>query len=77
MNQKLKLVANVTSTDTRAVRLSLEKGKMTIFGRSASTGEATAHLDVDFEGKPGDIAFNPDYLIDDLRQLIPIVNERI
>ena len=67
MNQKLRLVANVTSTDTRAVRLSFEKGRMTIFGRAASTGEATAHMDVDFKGKPGDIAFNPDYLIDGLK----------
>ena len=67
LTQKLKLVANVTSPDTRAVRVSLEKGRLTVFGRSASTGEATAHLPVEFEGKPGDIAFNPDYLIDGLK----------
>ena len=67
LQQKLRLVANVTSNDTRAVRISLESGKMTIFGRSASTGEATAHMDVEFEGTPGDIAFNPDYLIDGLK----------
>jgi len=67
LNQKLKLVANVTSPDTRAVRLSVEKGELTIFGRAAATGEATAHMAVEFEGKPGDIAFNPDYLIDGLK----------
>jgi len=67
LSQKLKLVANVTSPDTRAVRLSVDKGELTVFGRSASTGEATAHMSVDFEGKPGDIAFNPDYLIDGLK----------
>jgi len=67
LNQKLKLVAHVTSPDTRAVRLSLEKGRMTIFGRAASTGEATAHMPVEFEGEAGDIAFNPDYLIDGLK----------
>lgn len=67
LNQKLKLVANVTSADTRAVRLSLEKGRLTIFGRSVSTGEATAQMPVEFEGKPGDIAFNPDYLMDGLK----------
>ncbi len=67
LTQKLKLVANVTSSDTRAVRLSMEKGALTIFGRSASTGEATAHMPVDFDGKPGTIAFNPDYLIDGLK----------
>ncbi len=65
--RKLRLVANVTSADTRAVRLSLDKGKMTIFGRSAAMGEATTELDVEFEGKAGDIAFNPDYVIDGLK----------
>ena len=66
-SQKLKLVANVTSTDTRAVRLSLEPGHMKIFGRSASTGEATAQLQVQYDGDPVDIVFNPDYLIDGLK----------
>ncbi len=66
-NKKLRLVSNVTSNDMRAVRLSLEKGQMTIYGRSAATGEATAHMEVDFKGKPGDIAFNPDYMIDGLK----------
>ena len=67
LNQKLKLVANVTSTDTRAVRLSIQKEKLAIFGRSAAMGEASAHLEVRFEGKPCDIAFNPDYLMDGLK----------
>ncbi|MCZ6597496.1 MAG: DNA polymerase III subunit beta, partial [Planctomycetota bacterium] len=65
--KKLRLVANVTSTDMRAVRLSVTKGQMTIYGRSVSTGVATAHMEVDFKGKPGDIAFNPDYMIEGLK----------
>jgi DNA polymerase-3 subunit beta len=67
LHQKLKLVANVTSADTRAVRLSIQKEHVTIHGRSAAMGEAEAQLDVRFEGKPCDIAFNPDYLIDGLK----------
>ena len=67
LHQKLKLVANVTSADTRAVRLSIQKDKLTIHGRSAAMGEAEAQLDIRFEGKPCEIAFNPDYLIDGLR----------
>lgn len=66
-NKKLRLVSNVTSQDMRAVRLSLDKGQMTIFARSAAAGEATAQLEVDFKGKAGDIAFNPDYMIDGLK----------
>ncbi|MEM7307144.1 MAG: DNA polymerase III subunit beta [Planctomycetota bacterium] len=67
LSQKLRLVSNVTSADMRAVKLSVEKGKMTVFGRSAAAGEATAHIEVDFKGKPCEIAFNPDYIIDGLK----------
>jgi DNA polymerase-3 subunit beta len=67
LSQKLKLVANVTSADTRSVRLSMDKSELTIFGRAAATGEATAHLDVDYQGAASTIAFNPDYLIDGLK----------
>ncbi|NOT32452.1 MAG: DNA polymerase III subunit beta [Planctomycetes bacterium] len=67
LHQKLKLVANVTSADTRAVRLSIQKDRLTIHGRSAAMGEAEAHLDIRFDGKPCDIAFNPDFLIDGLK----------
>jgi len=67
LTKKLRLVSNVTHADTRAVRLSLEKGRMTIHGRSAAMGQATTQIDVSFEGKPGDIAFNPDYIIDGLK----------
>ncbi|MEW6074154.1 MAG: DNA polymerase III subunit beta [Planctomycetota bacterium] len=67
LHQKLRLVANVTSHDTRAVRLSIDKGSLTIFGRSAVTGEATTRMDVDFRGTPGEISFNPDYLIEGLK----------
>ena len=67
LSQKLKLVANVTSTDTRAVRVSLDKDHMKIFGRSASTGEATAELPVRYSGDPVDIVFNPDYLIEGIK----------
>jgi DNA polymerase-3 subunit beta len=67
LHQKLKLVANITSADTRAVRLSIKKDQLTIHGRSAAMGEAEAQLEIAFDGKPCDIAFNPDYLIDGLK----------
>jgi len=67
LNQKLRLVSNVTSADMRAVKLSIEKGKMSVFGRSAATGQATAHMEVAYKGKPCEISFNPDYLIDGLK----------
>jgi len=66
-SQKLRLVSNVTSADTRAVRLSFSKDGVEITGRSAGCGEATAQLEAQFKGKPSEIAFNPDYLIDGLK----------
>ena len=67
LHQKLRLVSNVTSTDTRAVRLSIEKDQLTIYGRSAAMGEATAHVPAELQGQPTEIAFNPDYLMDGLK----------
>jgi DNA polymerase-3 subunit beta len=67
LTRKLRLVANVTSADTRAVRLSFGKDQVEINGRSAGTGAAAAQLEADVRGKPGPIAFNPDYLIDGLK----------
>ncbi len=67
LSQKLRLVANVTSSDMRAVKLSIEKGQMTVHGRSAAAGQATAKLEIDYKGKPCEISFNPDYLIDGLK----------
>jgi DNA polymerase-3 subunit beta len=67
LSQKVRLVSNVTAADTRAIRLSLSKGQMKISGRSSGTGEASAQMEVDYQGTPGDIAFNPDYLLDGLK----------
>lgn len=65
--RKLKLVSNVTTADARAVRLSLDKGKLTISGRSSSSGRAESHMDVEFSGDDAEISFNPDFLVDGLR----------
>lgn len=65
--KKLRLVANVTGTEARAVRLKLTKGDMELFGQSIGRGEAHARMDVDFKGEPAEIAFNPDYVIDGLK----------
>jgi len=67
LQQKLRLVANVTSSDTRAVRLSMEKGRTNIHGRSSTMGEASAQIECHFEGEECNIAFNPDYVIEGLK----------
>ncbi len=65
--RKLRLVANVTSQDTRAVRLSFSKGEMNIFGKSTGYGEASAQMEVDAKGDAEDVAYNPDYLMDGVK----------
>lgn len=65
--RKIRLVANVTGDEARAVRFSVKKGHMELFGQSAGRGEATAHMEVEYKGEAAEIAFNPDYVIDGLK----------
>jgi len=67
LGRKLRLVSNVTAADTRAVKLGFTGSQMQITGRSAGTGEAQAEMEVIFGGDEAEIAFNPDYLIDGLK----------
>jgi DNA polymerase-3 subunit beta len=67
MARKLRLVSNVTSQDTRAVRLSFSKGLMQIFGKSTGYGEASAEMETTVKGDPDDVAYNPDYLMDGIK----------
>ena len=65
--RKLRLVANVTGEEARAVRLSMKKGTLELFGHSAGRGEARAAMEIEYKGKNAEIAFNPDYVIDGLK----------
>ncbi len=65
--KKLRLVANVTGDEARAVKLKVCKNQLEVFGQSAGRGEATAHLEVDYQGEDSHIAFNPDYVLDGLK----------
>ena len=67
LGRKIRLVANVTGDEARAVRFSLKKDHMELFGQSAGRGEATAHMDVEYSGAKADIAFNPDYVNEGLK----------
>jgi DNA polymerase-3 subunit beta len=68
LTRKLRLVANVTGVEARAVKLKIDKGEMGLFGQSVGRGEARARMDVEFKGSgPAEIAFNPDYLIEGLK----------
>ena len=66
-NRKLRLVSNVTASDTRAVKLAFSKGQLDIHARSSGCGEASAQMEIKYKGKAAEIAFNPDYLMDGLK----------
>jgi len=67
LHKKLRLVSNVTAADTRAVKLAFAKDQMTIEARSATCGQASAEVEIAYKGKSAEIAFNPDYLMDGLK----------
>jgi DNA polymerase-3 subunit beta len=67
LSRKLRLVANVTGAEARAVRFRMENGQLELSGHSAGRGEAHAHMEVEFKGDKSEIAFNPDYVLDGLK----------
>jgi DNA polymerase-3 subunit beta len=67
LSRKLRLVANVTGDEARAVRFKVERGEVELFGRSAGRGEAHAHMEVNYEGAGASISFNPDYVLDGIK----------
>ena len=67
LERKIRLVANVTGEEARAVRFELKSGHLELSGHSHGRGEAHAHMEVEFKGQGADIAFNPDYVIDGLK----------
>jgi DNA polymerase-3 subunit beta len=65
--RKLRLVANVTGEEARAVRLSATAGALELSGASAGRGEAHARMEIEFKGDSAEIAFNPDYVLDGIK----------
>jgi DNA polymerase-3 subunit beta len=57
-------VSTISSEKSRAVKLSLKNGSLTLSATSAEQGSATEELEVKYEGSPIDIGFNSRYLLD-------------
>jgi DNA polymerase-3 subunit beta len=60
----IKRVSLLSSERGRAVRLSLEKGRLEVSASSPEFGEARESLEVDFDGEGTEIGFNAQYLVD-------------
>jgi len=59
----------LASQDSQAIKIDFEKGKMIISKHSPDIGEAREEVDVDYNGSPISMGFNPAYLVDVLKNL--------
>jgi DNA polymerase-3 subunit beta len=60
----IRRVSLLSSERGRAVRLSLEPGRLEVSASSPELGEARESLPVEYEGDPVEIGFNAQYLLD-------------
>lgn len=65
----LRRVALLSVERSRAIRLELSSGKLTVSSNNPDLGEAQEELDIDFDGEAFAIGFNARYLIDALGAL--------
>jgi DNA polymerase-3 subunit beta len=63
----VKRAALLTSEESRGIKISIEKGKMTFSCRAPEAGDAVVEMQVDYKGEPLEIGFNPQFLTDVLR----------
>lgn len=59
--------ALLTNEHSKGVRLKFEKGQLTLSSRAPEEGEATISMQVDYDGPPMEIGFNPLFLTDALK----------
>ncbi len=64
-----KRAALFTNPDSLAVKVELSKDKMVLSKNAPYIGEAREEIGVDYKGKDLAIGFNPDYLIDALKNI--------
>ena len=57
-------VATISNEQSRAVKLAVESGRMTLTVRNMDAGQAVEELEVDYEGAPFEIGFNARYVLD-------------
>lgn len=64
LSQSLRRVALLSTERSRAVKLQLTEGRLTISSNSPEIGEAIEELDVDYAGDELNLGFNARYLLD-------------
>ena len=59
----------LTSQESQGVKIEIDKNKMVISKQSPDIGEAREELEIQYKGSPLSIGFNPNYIIDVLKNL--------
>lgn len=67
--QAVDRVSVIASERTRAVKLSLEPGKLTVSANSAEAGSATEELEVSYSSDAMEIGFNSRYMLEMMSQI--------
>ena len=62
-------VATISTEQSRAVKLWVESGRMTLTVRNMDAGQAVEELEVDYEGEPFETGFNARYILDVTAQI--------
>ncbi len=62
-------VATISTEKSRAVKLSLSRGTLTLSATSPEAGSATEELEVNYQESPLEIGFNSRYLLDITQQI--------
>jgi DNA polymerase-3 subunit beta len=58
--------ALLTNKESQSVRWAFDEGALTLTSRAAEVGEAHVTVDIEYEGEPAEVAFNPAYVLDGL-----------
>jgi len=67
--QAVKRASILTSPESQSVKIDLLKNKLLVSSRSPNMGEAHEELEAELAGEDQTIGFNPDYLMDVLKNL--------
>ena len=62
-------VSTISSEKSRAVKLAVERGSLTLSATSAENGTATEEIEVSYSAQPIEIGFNARYLLDIAEQI--------
>jgi len=63
-------VSAISTEKSRAVKLTLDKGKLVLSASSPDSGSATDELETDYAGERLEIGFNSAYLLEIMRQVV-------